>query len=193
MEIPIGEVIDKHGGKLLLDAHGHVYDIELQFERSCATEHNRNKWVRAETVIESQIDYFHDGSEKAAELFSPVVAVDFEDNEPGMLHDGHHMELGGNFTLTIPHCFNPEQVDAAVMAVTAVAARAHAGSRRTRRFPGGRVETAQLLPLPTSLAHAHTFLHIQYSAPTPTPSNSHPNPNPLSHPAAHLDGDDRGR
>eukprot|EP00966_Prymnesium_polylepis_P160889 3718125-Prymnesium_polylepis.1 len=81
--------------------------VELQFHPKCVTAHSKGRYVRAETVLEQQIDYFRDATDQAGELFSPTVYVEFEGQDT--LSQAASAALGHSYTVTLPHCFNPEQ------------------------------------------------------------------------------------
>jgi len=84
--------------------------IELEFHEKCVTEDNSKRYVRAETVIAQQTDYFRDATDMCGEVFSPTVSIEFEGLN-ALTDKSNHASLGHSYTLTMPHCFNPEQVD----------------------------------------------------------------------------------
>eukprot|EP00966_Prymnesium_polylepis_P108063 2502657-Prymnesium_polylepis.1 len=86
------------------------YMIELEFHEKCVTEDNSKRYVRAETVIAQQTDYFRDATDMCGEVFSPTVSIEFEGLN-ALTDKSNHASLGHSYTLTMPHCFNPEQVD----------------------------------------------------------------------------------
>jgi hypothetical protein len=42
-QIELQELVNDHDGKLLLDAHGHNYMVELQFHPKCVTAHSKGR------------------------------------------------------------------------------------------------------------------------------------------------------
>jgi len=91
----LGDWVDNFGGVVTLDSLGHDYQITAEFSPSCVSDANRGWWVRAQTVLESNVDHFEDAADVLGEPFSPVVWVSFEAD----------MELGDNYVVTMPHSF----------------------------------------------------------------------------------------
>ena len=97
------------GGVMLLEAHGHRFGIEVIVPKSAVGASLRNhygaesKYIRAETVIPSQIDYFSDPAAVIGSMFSPTVSVEFESHADQELEDVYHV--------VIPHCLGSTMSD----------------------------------------------------------------------------------
>ncbi len=107
-----GKKID--GGRLLLSALGHDFGVEVIINQKILTPANRNRWVRAECVLEHDVDHFSDASGSVANLMSPTVHVEFEGDAAfghlAVSADGaDHATFGDDgtpyLTVAMPHCF----------------------------------------------------------------------------------------
>jgi len=97
--VPLGELVrGERRGLLRLDTRGHDYGIEVRFAEECLCEENEGLWARAQTLLESSVDYFEDETGNLGELFSPVVWVEVEEQA----------ELDDDFSVRFPHAFAEE-------------------------------------------------------------------------------------
>lgn len=85
---------------MLLDANGHDYHISLSFPATCLTGADGERWVRAQTLLETNVDHFEDTTGRMGEICSSVVWVEFEEG----------LTLGDSFSVELPHCFDEEQM-----------------------------------------------------------------------------------
>ena len=86
-------------GRLLLEAHGHAFGVEVLVPPSAVGEQLRERWIRAETVIASQVDYFVDGTGALGHPLSPTVCVELE--QPST---GPRVRLDDDCTILLPLC-----------------------------------------------------------------------------------------
>lgn len=130
--IPLAKAFERK--TLRLDAHGHVHGIELAFDAEAAKAHfeakgeelNSARWVRAQTLLESKVSHFADGSdgqiefhrgsrsahERTTLLVTSIVQVEFE-----TLHGAARYDQPPPYKLTVPHCLEPSQLTAADLVV----------------------------------------------------------------------------
>ena len=85
--------------RLTLEAHGHDFGVEVLVPPSAVGDGMRGHWIRAETVIQAQVDYFSDGTVGLGQALSPTVCVELE--QPS---SGPRPELRDDYTVVLPLC-----------------------------------------------------------------------------------------
>lgn len=97
------------GGSLSLDANGHDYAVELNFDKAEAErastalgdELKAGRWVRAQTLLDRKVENLvdHSGVAIREARLAPIVLIEFEDlTGPDRYHKAPP------FSLTMPHC-----------------------------------------------------------------------------------------
>jgi hypothetical protein len=93
-----------------LEAHGHRFGVEVLVPKASVGEAQRAHVIRAETVIQAQVDYFADGTGGLGQPLSPTVYVEVESSE------GKKASLGGDITVVLPTCLGSMMDDKSVIA-----------------------------------------------------------------------------
>ena len=85
--------------RIELTAHGHDFGVQIFVPPSAVGDGIRKRWIRAETVIQAQVDYFADGTGGLGQALSPTVCVDIEPTSSGT-----PTSLAGDYTAVFPLC-----------------------------------------------------------------------------------------